>query len=271
MGRRPPTATSTSLLHPPPPPPPPPPAPLYDQYNNDSGIGIVDQNFEPSFDIYDSEQGDDFVVPGGQTWNINQVDVAGVYFNGTGPADSINVVVYNDNGGLPGSVVASQPNLSYTDTSGGLGSYTIPLPSAITVGEGHYWVAVQPNMDFGSGGEWGWEGRTVLSNDPGVWRNPGDGFGTGCTDWAVKEVCIPSGEGPDQVWSISGTSGGPLRHLRLPSSPSTATTASATSWRHQRSAATTARPPFQPRGVHDRAVADRCPHAGRPVRRRSRF
>ena len=180
---------------------------LYDQYDNDSGVGIVAQNFEPSFDIYDSEQGDDFVVPSGQTWNIDQLDIAGVYFNGTGPAASINVVIYNDAGGSPGSVVANLPNLSYTDTSGGLGSYSIPL-SGVSLTAGTYWVAVQPNMDFSSGGEWGWEGRTVQANSGGVWRNPGDGFGTGCTDWTNKETCIVAGEGPDQLFRLSGTTGG---------------------------------------------------------------
>ena len=127
---------------------------------------------------------------------------------GSGPAASINVVIYNDNGdGSPGSVVASLPGLSYTDNTG-IGSFTIPLGSPVTVGAGTYWVAVQPNMDFSAGGEWGWEGRTVQANNAGVWRNPADGFGTGCTDWTNKETCIVAGEGPDQVFRLSGTTGG---------------------------------------------------------------
>src|SRR5437016_14446034 len=39
---------------------------LYDQYNNAAaGSLITDQNFEPSFDVYDSMLADDFVVPSG--------------------------------------------------------------------------------------------------------------------------------------------------------------------------------------------------------------
>ena len=52
------------------------------------------QNFESSFDTYDDELADDFVVPSGQTWNINQVDAGGVYYNGAGPAVSANVSFY---------------------------------------------------------------------------------------------------------------------------------------------------------------------------------
>ena len=43
------------------------------------------QNFEADLDAYDDELADDFVVPGGDAWTIDQVDAAGVYFNGTGP------------------------------------------------------------------------------------------------------------------------------------------------------------------------------------------
>src|SRR5215204_4821824 len=58
---------------------------LYDQYDNDSLAATSTQNFEADFDAFDDETADDFVVPGGETWNVNQVDVAGQYFNGFGP------------------------------------------------------------------------------------------------------------------------------------------------------------------------------------------
>ena len=50
---------------------------LYDQYDNIGANSTSSQNFEASFDIYDDELADDFVVPSGDTWNINQVDAAG--------------------------------------------------------------------------------------------------------------------------------------------------------------------------------------------------
>ena len=75
---------------------------LYDQYDNAGTNATSSQNFEASFDIYDDMLADDFVVPGGQTWHVNEVDVQGLYYNGAGPAASVNVVFYDDHeAGLP--------------------------------------------------------------------------------------------------------------------------------------------------------------------------
>ena len=38
------------------------------------------------FPTFSSDLADDFIVPGGQTWNVQSIDADGVYFNGTGPA-----------------------------------------------------------------------------------------------------------------------------------------------------------------------------------------
>src|SRR5215212_8919788 len=54
---------------------------LYDQYNNPGTNGTSSQNFETANDAVDDELADDFVVPGGQTWDINGVDVDGFYYN----------------------------------------------------------------------------------------------------------------------------------------------------------------------------------------------
>ncbi len=155
---------------------------LYDQYDNDSLNATSSQNFEADFDAFDDETADDFVVPGGETWNVNQVDAAGQYFNGTGPMVSANVTFYSDAGGLPGSQVATRPNMSVVDSGG---SIVIALPSAVTLGSGHYWVSVQANMDFGVGGQWGFEDRTVQSNAEAAWQNPGGGFGV-CPTWGGR-------------------------------------------------------------------------------------
>ena len=62
------------------------------------------QDFETAFDAFDSFAADDFVVPGGQTWNITEVDVAGEYSVACGPAASFNVFFYADSATLPGDV-----------------------------------------------------------------------------------------------------------------------------------------------------------------------
>jgi hypothetical protein len=84
------------------------------------------------------------------------------------------------------------------------GSFAIPV-GKIKLRGGHYWVSVQANMDFGTGGEWGWDGRAKKTKSPAVWMNPGDGFATRCTTFANMATCVPSGEGPDLVFQLGGT------------------------------------------------------------------
>lgn len=173
---------------------------IYSQNDNDTGVGVVSQNFEPDFDVYDSQLADDFVVPDrGQPWQVTGITVTGVYFNGSGPAASENVTFYRDANGVPG-VVKNTQTVVGADTNG---SFTIPLDK-FALPAGHYWVSVQANMDFSSGGEWGWETRSVQSGNAAVFQNPADGFGTGCTSWASVAACVDAGSGPDLMFSLSG-------------------------------------------------------------------
>jgi hypothetical protein len=155
---------------------------LYDQYDNIGTNSTSSQNFEASFDAYDDELADDFVVPSGQTWNINQLDAAGVYYNGAGPAASVNLRFYDNASGLPGANIATRTNLAMTDTGG---SFVIPIPSAVVLGQGTYWVSVQANMDFSCCGQWGYTDRTVQSGSAAAWQNPGGGFGV-CPSWGAR-------------------------------------------------------------------------------------
>ena len=51
---------------------------LYDQMDNPAPTpgGVTSQDFEASLDTFDSFAADDFVVPGGETWNITGVDAS---------------------------------------------------------------------------------------------------------------------------------------------------------------------------------------------------
>jgi hypothetical protein len=183
-----------------------PDAVLYSQEGTDSGIGIVSQNFESTFDIYDSQAADDFKVPGGTTWVVNEVDVIGVYFNGAGLARDENVTFYKGKKHLPGAVVGSTQTVAGADN--GTGSFNIMLPTKVKLKGGtgsgvQYWVSVQANMDFSVGGEWGWENQTTVVGDPAAWENPGGGFGIGCTTYTQETTCIPDGQG-DHMFVIKG-------------------------------------------------------------------
>jgi hypothetical protein len=175
---------------------------LYDQYDNDSGNGINSQNFESAYDVYDNQGADDFTVPAGAKWKISEVDVAGSYYNGAGLAVSQHVTFYKSKGGKPGKVVAEFDNVVGTDD--GFGSLAIKLPSSVTLKEGTYWVSVQVNMDYASGGQWAWTNRTATNGSGSMWQNPGDGFGSGCVKYADEGGCTGGAVAGDKMFTLRG-------------------------------------------------------------------
>ena len=173
---------------------------LYSQNDNSGGTGLDSQMFESTYAAYDNQGADDFAVASG-TWYVKEVDVTGVYFNGSGPAASENVYFYADSSGLPGSLVQSVMNVKGADNAG---SFAIKLgkKGVVKLAAGTYWVSVQANCSFSGGcGEWGWEDRSVQNGNPAAWQNPGGGFGV-CPTWGTLESCL--GYGPDFMFDIKG-------------------------------------------------------------------
>jgi hypothetical protein len=125
---------------------------LYDQYDNSGQFSSNSQNYEALFNQYDDELADDFVVPSGLDWNIDTVEVGGEYFNGPGPATSVNVNFYsNVAGNLPGTLLQSRPNMAFTSGP----SFSIPLSPVVSLGPGTYWVSVQANQNYNTTGPMG--------------------------------------------------------------------------------------------------------------------
>ena len=181
---------------------------LYDQTGNPSGDGnFTSQDFvDPAYDIYDNQGADDFVVPSGETWTIDQVLAVGGYYNGSGPALGFNIFFYaNDNGTLPGTEIYSALNQAYTDD--GAGGFTVTLSTPAVLGEGTYWVSVQCYLEFAVGGQWGWEVANGPTLNPAAWQNPGDGFGTGATTWTPGQTVF-GWVGSEYSYAILGTTGG---------------------------------------------------------------
>ena len=177
---------------------------LYDQTDNPGIGGVVSQNFETSYNTYDNQGADDFIVPTTQNWTIQQVKVNGRYFNGPGPASSVNLTFYFDSGSYPGPIVpgATFNNLSISDAAG---NFTIPLPANLILSAGIYWISVQANIDFNPFGEWAWNDRTVASDSPAVWQNPGGGFATSCSSYARRgDNCGIDPGAPDQLFQLLG-------------------------------------------------------------------
>ena len=195
---------------------------LYDQYDNASAIGTVSTMFS-DVPLFSSDLADDFVVPTGQTWNVQSVDADGLVL-GPGPVASFNVFFYADNAGLPGAQVYSAMNQPFS-VSGS--TFTVNLPSFAVLTEGTYWVEIQANMMFIPNGAWIWTDRTLQSNNGAAWQNPGGGFGA-CPTWALKTTCVPITGGPDQVFRLNGTTGGATPTPTSSPTPTVSPTATAT-------------------------------------------
>jgi len=122
---------------------------LYDQYNNASANATLSATFT-DFPTFSSDLADDFVVPGGQTWNVDSIDADGVYFNGPGPANNWNVFIYtNGAGNLPGTQVYSTLNQPVTVVGT---TFTVNLSPAAVLSPGTYWIESQANMTFAPNG-----------------------------------------------------------------------------------------------------------------------
>ena len=166
----------------------------YSNLMNDAGTGILSQTFG-DFPEYDSYSADNFAVK--KTCKVTGVYAPGVYFNGSGPATSETVTFYADDaGGVPGTVVDTQTVVG-TDEAG---TFTIPLET-VALAPGSYWVSVSANMDFGVGGEWGWElSSHVKQGSEGKFENPGGGFGV-CPEWGNVTDCV--GFGGDFLFTLT--------------------------------------------------------------------
>lgn len=177
---------------------------LVDQNDDSQGYSDISQNFESSLDAYDAQGSDDFTVPKNTTWTVTEVDVTGLYFNGTGPARDENVTFYSDKKGKPGKIV-KEVTVAGTDTGG---SFAINLgKKGVKLTAGKYWVSVQANMDYASAttGEWGWATRIDANGNNAQWQNPGDGFATGCTKWSDEQTCLGGVGGPDHMFALLGS------------------------------------------------------------------
>ena len=110
---------------------------LYDQYDNNTGTAF-ESNFHADDPAFVDYMADDFVVPGGETWTITEVDAMGTQFVVGGAI--FNVQFYtNGASNLPDTQVYNTNNGTYT-TNGT--DWVITIPAAILT-PGTYWVLVQ--------------------------------------------------------------------------------------------------------------------------------
>jgi len=177
---------------------------LYDQLDNPGVTSWTSQEF-PDLPEFTSFLADDFFVPGGQSWRITEVYAQGIYFNGSGPANNFNVFFYEDDGGLPGTLVYSRTGQPYVESDG---VFEVTLTAPVTLTSGTRWVSVQAHQPADPNGQWGWTERTVQANSPAAWQNPGGGFGV-CPTWDLRTTCLGGPAPPEKMFRLIGTIGPP--------------------------------------------------------------
>ncbi|MCL6267386.1 T9SS type A sorting domain-containing protein [Flagellimonas myxillae] len=175
--------------------------PIYEQ--NEAAIGSRPSQLFPDFGGALAQSADDFIVPSDSQWTVNSVVAFGGANNGP-LLTSANVVIYQDNGGVPGAVVydsgAVSPSSEPTDSN-----INIELPEAVVLEAGTYWLSVYANLNFTPDAtQWFWLTQAGLIGNEAVFRDVGDLFGTGAVDWTAQSAAFGDAI-TDQVFQIYGT------------------------------------------------------------------
>jgi hypothetical protein len=145
---------------------------------------FTSQNFEPTNDIYDSYILDDFWISGVDSVWLDSAYVSGMYWNGTGPLDSMGIIITPDSSGLPSMSNAYFSGYytpaNYTENTG---SFMIRFPQQVKVYGNNpgMWICFQGQMNYTPGGQYGVNPYTgALRGSYGaIFYNPGGGFGLG--------------------------------------------------------------------------------------------
>ena len=180
---------------------------LYDQTSNGSGVVYVSQKFDAAYSSYDSQIADDFTVPAGKTWTVSEVDVVGGYGAAGIKAKSENVSIYKPSAkGRPKLKVMEFDKVKGKDSAG---SFSITLPQPVELKPGTYFVEVVISLDDAAGNAWGWEATAAggpTFGYPATFKNPKNGYNTGCTTWIPLVKCVTYPDGQDMLFKILGTS-----------------------------------------------------------------
>ena len=182
---------------------------------NGSGAGAPTQRLVPP-GAFDAEGADDFPIADPEGWTISEFNFElrlGDFGLFSTEPPVMDIRVYPDDNGQPGE----QAVCTYNGISGAMHGITllrVPLPEPCVLSPGVYWVSLQR-----SNGPLRWAAISPLpppfvDGENARWRNPGDGFGTGCTDWSDIATCLVdgkpiAGEGSEQyLFQVCGAATG---------------------------------------------------------------
>lgn len=125
---------------------------LFDQPGPNNRNGVLEGTYNNTAD----RNVEDFIIPGGQSWSISTVTTQAFSL---GAADlnlqNVNVVIYNDNAGAPGTLLEQQTIIANQgQIVGGTienTSLTVRLNSIINLTSGTYWISIHPTFGVNAG------------------------------------------------------------------------------------------------------------------------
>lgn len=171
---------------------------LYEQ--SQSSISSLPSQFFPDFASL-AQSADDFIVPEGNSWNINRV-----LASGTGSSSSFTsatIVIYSDDNGRPGAEVYNSGEITPISDSTDA-NLNLQLPEILALESGRYWLSVYANLAFNPGGnQWFWSAQEGQIGAEPLFRDQNNLFGTGAIDWTAGTVAF---DRPpiDQIFQIFG-------------------------------------------------------------------
>ena len=177
----------------------------YTQTTVATGNAIVSQRFGPGFNMFNSRGADDFVTTLSTACAAISIDLPGQYFNGPGPATAVQVRFFFDNSGVPGAIYKTRnvqaTATGFTDIAG---TFHAPWTNPVVLQPSTtYWVSARARLNFNPFGNWGWDTLSPQFGNPAVWKNPGNGFSSGCVNWQTLPTCFGAGVGDDFAFTIN--------------------------------------------------------------------
>jgi photosystem II stability/assembly factor-like uncharacterized protein len=182
---------------------------LYDQ-------NLLSNGTRPSQQFTDfgnliAQSADDFEIPSGQTWSLESVFAPGAV-NGTPVLNAAIVEIYSDSIGGPNQLIY---NSGVIAPVGGSSDLTLNFPSPVSLSTGKYWISVYVRLAFGAGNQWFWRTTATINGVQAQFKDAGDLFGTGATDWSEMSTVF-GGAPVDMVYTLFGKGSG----IPAPSAPS---------------------------------------------------
>ena len=165
-----------------------------------NGVGITSQSFTDLGGVVASA--DDFVVPAGETWQIQEISTVGT--KSADPIDQIIVRIWSSNGatGLPDGVFHEETLTAVNGQNDP--NLTLSLSAPVSISQGTYWVSVIPILDFnGNKGRWFWERTTNGTGEEFHLKDQNNIFGAGFTNWTPGTTV--AGGDTQLTFNIAGT------------------------------------------------------------------